>query len=75
MEKTLVAYKKLRYFPITHRLQRLYMSLKIVEDMIRHQSHDMMNEVMIHPSEDEAWKHFNSVHPYFSAESMNVRLG
>jgi len=25
-EKTLVVYKKLRYFPITHRLQRLFMS-------------------------------------------------
>ena len=30
---------------------------------------------MVHPSDDEAWKHFNSVHPHFSAESRNVRLG
>ena len=29
----------------------------------------------MHPSDDEAWKHFNSVHPHFSAESRNVRLG
>jgi len=28
----------------------------------------------VHPSDDEAWKHFNSVHPYFLAESRNVRL-
>jgi hypothetical protein len=29
----------------------------------------------VHPSDEEAWKHFNSVHPHFSAESRNVRLG
>jgi len=29
----------------------------------------------MHPSNGEAWKHFNSVHPHFSAESRNVRLG
>jgi hypothetical protein len=31
--------------------------------------------VMVHPSDGEAWKHFNSVHPHFSAELRNVRLG
>jgi len=31
--------------------------------------------VMVHPSDGEAWKRFNSVHPHFSAESRNVRLG
>jgi hypothetical protein len=30
---------------------------------------------MVHPSDGEAWKHFNSVHPHFSAKSRNVRLG
>jgi hypothetical protein len=30
---------------------------------------------MVHPSDGEAWKHFNSMHPHFSAESRNVRLG
>jgi len=30
---------------------------------------------MVHPSDDEAWKHFNSVHSHFSAESRNVHLG
>ena len=33
-----------------------------------HQSHDMVDGVMMHPSDGEAWKHFNSVHPHFSAE-------
>jgi hypothetical protein len=30
---------------------------------------------MVHHSDDEAWKHFNSVYPYFSVESRNVLLG
>jgi hypothetical protein len=33
MEKTLVAYKELRYFPIIPRLQRLFMSPRTVEHM------------------------------------------
>ena len=36
--KTLVAYKKLRYFPITPRLQRLFMSPRTVEHITWHQS-------------------------------------
>jgi len=73
--KTLVAYKKLRYFPITHRLQRLFMLPRTAEHMTWHQSHHVVDGVMVHPFNSEAWKHFNSVHPHFSAESKNVRLG
>ena len=29
---------------------------------------------MVHPSNGEAWKHFNIVHPHFSAESRSMRL-
>jgi len=73
--KTLVAYKKLRYFPITPRLQRLFMSPRTAEHMTWHQSHHAVDGVMVHPSDGEAWKHFNSVHPHFSVELRNVRLG
>jgi len=72
--KTLVAYKKLRYIQITPRLQRLFMLPKTAEHMTWHQSHDAVDRVMMHPSDGEAWKHFNSVHPHFLAESRNVRL-
>jgi len=65
MRKSLVAYKKFRYFSITLRLQRLFMSPKTVEHMIWHQSHDAMDWVMVHPSDSEAWKHFNNVHHHF----------
>ena len=51
------------------------MSPRIVEHMTWHQTHDAVDGVMVHPSNSEAWKHFNSVHSNFSAESRNVRLG
>jgi hypothetical protein len=51
------------------------MSSKIVEHMTWHQSHDAIDRMMVHPSDDKAWKHFNSVHPHFSAESKNMCLG
>jgi len=73
--KILVAYKKLRYFPITSKLQRLFMSPRTAEYMTWHQSHDAVDGVIVHPSDGEAWKHFNSVHPHFSAKSRNVRFG
>ena len=73
--KTLVAYKKLWYFLITPRLQRLFMSRRTAEHMTWHQTHDVVDGVMVHPSDGEAWKRFNSVHTDFSAESRNVRLG
>jgi hypothetical protein len=68
--KTLVAYKKLRYFSITPRIQRLFMSPRTAKHMTSHQSHDAVDGVMVHPSDGEAWKHFNSVHPHFSAYSL-----
>ena len=75
MGKTLVAYKKLRYFPITLRLQRLFMLPRTGEHMTWYQSHDAVDGVMVHHYDGKTWKHFNNVHPYFSVESRNVCLG
>jgi hypothetical protein len=75
IEKTLVTYKKLRYFPIMPKLQRLFISLKTAEHMIWHQSYDAVDGVMMHPSGGKAWKYFNNMHPHFSVESRNMRLG
>jgi hypothetical protein len=49
------------------------MSPKTVEHMTWHQSYDVVDGVMVHPSDGKIWKHFNSVHPYFVTESRNVR--
>ena len=51
------------------------MSPRTAEQMTWHQSHDAVDGVMMHPSDSEVWKHFNSVHPHFSVESRNMRLG
>ena len=51
------------------------MSPRTTEHMTWHQTHDAVDGVMVHPSDGKAWKCFNSVHPDFSAESRNVRLG
>ena len=51
------------------------MSPRTVEHMTWHQSHNTVDGVIVHPSDSEAWKHFNSVHPRFSDESRNVHLG
>jgi hypothetical protein len=51
------------------------MSPRTAEHMTWHQSHDAVNGMMVHPSDGEAWKHFNSVHPHFSVESRNCVLG
>jgi hypothetical protein len=51
------------------------MSPMIAKHMIWHQSHDVVDGVMVHPSNGEVWKNFNNVHPHFSVESRNMRLG
>jgi len=47
--RALVAYKRLRYFPPTFRLQRLFISIKTIEHMTWHHSHDAVDGVMVHP--------------------------
>jgi hypothetical protein len=53
--------EKKRYFSITHKLQRLSMSSKTIEHLTWHHSHDVVNVVIVHPSDDEAYKLFNRV--------------
>ena len=40
----------------------LCMSPKTIEHIIWYHSHDAMDEVIMHPSNDKTWKQFNSVH-------------
>ena len=41
------------------------MSPKTGKHMTWHQSHDVVDGEMMHHSKNEAWKHFNNVHPHF----------
>jgi hypothetical protein len=52
--KSLVAYEKFRYFSITPKLYRLFMTSKNTKHMTRHQSHNTMGEVMMHLFDGEA---------------------
>jgi hypothetical protein len=70
--RTLIAFRKLRYFSITLRLQMLFMSSKTNKHIIWHHSNDMVDEVMLHSSNGEAYKYFNKVYPQFLIESINV---
>jgi hypothetical protein len=73
--RTLVAYRKFRYFSITPTLQRLFISPKTTKHIAWHHLYNMVDRVMVHSFDGEAWKHFNRVHPQSSVESRNMHLG
>ena len=43
--------------------------------MTWHANHQSSGEVMWHPSDSEAWQHFDRIYPDFGSEPRNVRLG
>jgi hypothetical protein len=61
--RTFIAYRKLRYFLITPKLQMLLMSPNSTKHMTWHHLHDMVDGMMVHLSDGEVCKHFNRVHP------------
>ncbi|XP_020094140.1 uncharacterized protein LOC109714114 [Ananas comosus] len=69
-----VPHKILRYFPITPRLQRLFMSTKTASEMTWHYNR-IDDGFLSHPSDAKAWKHFDASHQSFAIEPRNVRLG
>ncbi|KAL3373510.1 hypothetical protein AABB24_005474 [Solanum stoloniferum] len=73
--RKLVPYKKMYYFPLIPRLQKLYASHATTVDMRWHHEHTKDDGVMRHPSDSEAWKHFNETHRFFAAKPRNIRLG
>jgi hypothetical protein len=54
--RTLIAYKKMRHFSITPRIQRLFISPNTSKHMTWYHSHDAKDGVMVHPCNDEACK-------------------
>ncbi|KAL2252595.1 UNVERIFIED_CONTAM: hypothetical protein Sindi_0054200 [Sesamum indicum] len=72
-KKTL--YAILMYLPIIPHLQRLYTSEAIVEQMTWYVNHQKEEGFMCHPSDAEAWRHFNWIYPDFAAKPHYVRLG
>ncbi|XP_060194586.1 uncharacterized protein LOC132623787 isoform X2 [Lycium barbarum] len=71
-----IPHKVLRYFPLKPRLQRLFMSKKISEDLRWHkEKHLDEANVLRHPADSEAWKEFDMNHQWFAQEPRNIRLG
>ncbi|XP_058746586.1 uncharacterized protein LOC131619515 [Vicia villosa] len=67
--------KVLRHFPLIPRLQRLFMCSKTAESMRWHEEERSKDGKLRHPADGKAWKDFDELHPDFSSESRNVRLG
>ncbi|XP_058784764.1 uncharacterized protein LOC131659614 [Vicia villosa] len=67
--------KVLRHFPLIPRLQRLFMCSKTAESMRWHEEERSKDGKLRHPADGKAWNDFDELHPDFSSESRNVRLG
>jgi len=73
-KKKIIA-KVLCYFPLKPRLQRLFSCSKTAQDMRSHALDNNKDCLMRHPRDGEAWKTFDLIHPEFSLDPRNVRLG
>ena len=68
--------KILRYFSLIPRLQRLYISTKIVEEMRWHYEQGILEEnIFSHPTDSLVCKDFDAKYPHFVSDPCNIRLG
>jgi hypothetical protein len=75
---TKVPIKQLRYMPITPRLKRLFLNQETAKQMRWHKEGDRQGQdpdVMVHPSDGEAWQALNRFDPEFARDPRSVRLG
>ncbi|KAJ9567557.1 hypothetical protein OSB04_003523 [Centaurea solstitialis] len=72
-----VLMKNVRYFPLTPRLQHLYMSKYTADHMRWHGQRETSahDDVLRHPADGEAWKDFDRSYPQFASDIRNVRIG
>ncbi|KAG8082401.1 hypothetical protein GUJ93_ZPchr0014g46908 [Zizania palustris] len=67
--------KILRYLPFVPRIQRLYMTEECSKQMTWHKNGIRYNpDKLGHPSDGEAWKKFDQLHPEKALEPRNVRI-
>jgi hypothetical protein len=71
-----IAHKQLRYMPLTPRMKRLFISKKTARHM-RWQKECVRenDQVMVHPSDSEAWKALDKFDPNFARDARNVCIG
>jgi hypothetical protein len=71
-----VPQKVLRYFPIIPRLQRFFVSTELSTQTRWHKEKRVVDdEVLRHPADGKAWKHFDENFGWFSDDPRNIRLG
>jgi hypothetical protein len=51
------------------------MSQRTTQNMRWHAEGRTKDDVLRHPADGKAWKSFDNLHPNFSSDSKNVRLG
>jgi hypothetical protein len=69
-------HKQLRYMPLTPRMKQLFISKKTARHMRCHKEGVRENDqVMMHPSDSEAWKALDDFDPDFARDAQNVRIG
>ncbi|XP_025792017.1 uncharacterized protein LOC112873220 [Panicum hallii] len=67
--------KILRHLPCIPRIQRLYMSEEYAKQMRWHKTGKRYTrDKMVHPSDGEAWRHFDRMHPEKARDARNVRV-
>ena len=72
---TKVAHKQLRYMPLTPRMKRLFLSKKTARHMRWHKEGIRENDqVMVHPSDGEAWKALDNFDVDFTRDERNVHI-
>ncbi|CAL0314046.1 unnamed protein product [Lupinus luteus] len=71
-EKKKILANVLQYFPVTPRLQRLYMCSKTAELLKWHAKKANPDGLVRHPRDSKAWKEFDKIYP--ALESRNIRL-
>ncbi|KAL5718836.1 hypothetical protein ACHQM5_011699 [Ranunculus cassubicifolius] len=69
------ATKVMRYFPLTPRLQRLFMCSKTSKDMRWHSDSRTKDQALRHPADSEVWQYLDKKYPLFGSESRNVGVG
>jgi hypothetical protein len=72
---TKIAYKQLHYMPLKPRLKRLFISKKTAMHIRWHNKGECENSnVMVHPSDGEAWKALDNFDPDFTRDVRNARI-
>jgi hypothetical protein len=75
LQQSRIPHKVLRYLPFIPRIQRLFMMEESAKQMTWHKNGKRYNpDKMVHPSDGEAWRHFDGKHPGKAMEARNVRV-